>query len=94
MTKKRTRPSAEFKAKIALEAAKELKPLNEIASQHNLHPSQISQWKKDLLAGVSDIFTTQKKNNDERKKIDDLLRQIGEITMEREWLKKKLSNFP
>jgi len=94
MTKKRTRHSAEFKAKIALEAAKEVKPLNEIASQHNLHPSQISQWKKDLLAGIPDIFTTQKKNTDERKKIDDLLRQIGEITMEREWLKKKLSNFP
>ena len=94
MTKKRTRHSAEFKAKVALEAAKEVKSLNELASQHNLHPSQISQWKKELLDGIQGIFITQKKNTDERKKTDDLLRQIGEITMEREWLKKKLSNFP
>ena len=94
MTKKRTRHTAEFKAKVALEAAKEIKPVNELASQYNLHPSQISQWKKELLESVKNIFTTQRKNSDEQKKIDDLHRQIGEITMEREWLKKKLSKFP
>ena len=94
MTKKRTRHTAEFKAKVALEAAKEIRPINELASQHNLHPSQISQWKKEFLEGVKNIFTTQRKNSNEQKKIDDLHKQIGEITMEREWLKKKLSKFP
>jgi transposase-like protein len=94
MTKKRTRHSAEFKVKVALEAAKEIKAINELASQYNLHPSQISQWKKEFLDGAKSIFTTRKKNSNEQKKIDDLHRQIGEITMEREWLKKKLSIFP
>jgi transposase-like protein len=90
--KKKTRYSAEFKAKVALEATKEAKSLNELASQYSLHPSQISQWKKEFLEGIKSIFASPKKNTDERKKTDDLLRQIGELTMEREWLKKKLSH--
>ena len=90
MTSKRKRHSAEFKAKVALEAAKDLKTLNELASQFNVHPSQISQWKSALLAEISTIFSTQKKNVDTTKKIDELHRLIGEVTVERDWLKKKL----
>lgn len=90
MTSKRKRHSAEFKAKVALEAAKDLKTLNELASQFNVHPSQISQWKATLLAEISTIFSTQKKNTDTTQKIDDLHRLIGEVTVERDWLKKKL----
>ena len=94
MTGKRTRHSAEFKAKIALEAAKDIKTLNELASQYNLHPSQISQWRKQLMEGISNVFTTQKKSVDHAKKLDELYRQIGEVTVERDWLKKKLTTFP
>jgi len=92
MTGKRTRHSAEFKAKVALEAAKDIKTLNELASQYNLHPTQISQWKKQLLDEVSSIFTSQKKSVEYTKKFDELYRQIGEVTVERDWLKKKLTS--
>jgi len=91
---RRTRHSAEFKAKVALESAKEIKTLNELASQYNLHSTQISQWKKQFLEGISGIFATQKKGEESVKKLDELYRQIGEVTVERDWLKKKLSHFP
>lgn len=92
MTGKRKRHSAQFKAKVALEAAKEIKTLNELGSQYNLHPTQISQWKATFLEGMNDIFSTQKKNTEPTKKIDELHRMIGEVTVERDWLKKKLNS--
>lgn len=90
----RKRHSAEFKAKVALEAAKEIKTLNELASQYEVHSVQISQWKKQLLENVAGVFSTQKKNVNHAKKFDELYRQIGEVTVERDWLKKKLDLFP
>jgi transposase-like protein len=93
MTRKRTRHSAEFKAKVALEAAKDISTLNELATKYGVHPAQISQWKKQLLDGLSGIFTTQKKKTDDTQKLDELYRQIGEVTVERDWLKKKLTSL-
>ncbi len=90
----RKRHSAEFKAKVALEAAKEIKTLNELSSQYGIHPGQISQWKKQLLDSLVSVFGTQKKAVDHAKKFDELYRQIGEVTVERDWLKKKLDLFP
>jgi transposase-like protein len=89
MTKKK-RHTAKFKFSVALDAAKEVKTLNELASQHGIHPAQISQWKKFLLEEGSDIFLPHKKNTGLQKRLDDLHRMVGEITMERDWLKKKL----
>ena len=94
MTGKRKRHSAEFKAKVALEAAKEIKTLNELASIYGVHPAQISQWKKQFLESVTEIFGKQKTSKNHSKKIDELYRQIGELTVERDWLKKKLEAFP
>ena len=90
----RKRHSAEFKAKVALEAAKEIKTLNELASQYEVHSVQISQWKKQLLENIAGMFSTQKKSVNHTKKFDELYRQIGEVTVERDWLKKKLDLFP
>ena len=90
----RKRHSAEFKAQVALEAAKGIKTLNELASQYEVHAVQISQWKKQLLENVAGVFSTQKKNVNHAKKFDELYRQIGEVTVERDWLKKKLNLFP
>jgi transposase-like protein len=90
----RNRHSAEFKAKVALEAAKEIKTLNELASQYGVHSGQISLWKKQLLEGLAGVFSSQKKSVDYAKKFDELYRQIGEVTVERDWLKKKLNLFP
>jgi transposase-like protein len=88
MAQNRKRHSAEFKAKVALEAAKEIKTLNELASQYGVCPSQICQWKKHLLDAIPGIFGKQKATVDCSKTIDDLYRQIGEVTVERDWLKK------
>jgi transposase len=92
----RKRHSAAFKAKVALEAAKELKTLNELASEHGVHQGQISQWKKQLLEQLPTIFSigSRKHEASSSKKLDELYRQIGEVTVERDWLKKKLERFP
>ena len=88
---KKKRHTAKFKFTVALEAAREVKTLNELASQHGVHSVQISLWKKQLLENGEGIFaTTQKKDTGLQKKLDDLHRTVGEITMERDWLKKKL----
>ena len=84
----RKKYSAEFKAKVALEAAKEIKTLNELASDYGVHAAQISQWKKQLLESIATVFSTQKKVVNNTKKFDELYRQIGEVTVERDWLKK------
>lgn len=89
----RKKHTAAFKAKVALEAAKEIKTLSELSSQYEVHAAQISQWKKHLLEGIADVFSTQRKNGDCTKKFDELYRQIGEVTVERDWLKKKLNFF-
>ena len=64
---KKKRHTAKFKSTVALDAAKETKTLNELASQHGVYPAQISEWKKRLLEGAEGIFTTpQKKKRVER----------------------------
>jgi len=93
MTKKK-RHSAKFKFSVALDAAKEIKTLNELASQHGIHSAQISQWKKQLLEEGEGIFASQRKNMGQQKKFDELHRTVGEITVERDWLKKKLHLYP
>lgn len=85
---KRKRDSAEFKAKVALEAAKKIKTLNEVASQYGVHTAQISHRKAQLFEYVTGIFSIEKKSIDHTKKYDELYRQIGEVTVERGWLKK------
>ena len=93
MTTKRKRHGAAFKGKVALEATKEIKTLNELAAQYGVHPSQISQWKSQLLESVPTIFSTKNASKDTSKQMDELYRQIGQVTVERDWLKKKLQIF-
>ncbi len=56
MTKKRRTHSAEFKARVALEALKGIKPVHQIASENEIHPVQVSQWKKELQERMAEIF--------------------------------------
>jgi transposase-like protein len=60
MAKKRQRRSANFKFQVALEALKEHKTLSQLASEHEVHPTQITQWKKQLLDGGSSLFSQQR----------------------------------
>lgn len=90
MKGKRMHDSA-FKAKVALEAAKEEKTIAEIASIYGVHPNQVSAWKKELLERLPDLFKDKrvKENKETEMKEDDYLKQIGQLSVEVEWLKKK-----
>jgi transposase-like protein len=92
MPNKRKRYSAEFKAKVALEALKEQKTLAELSNQYQIHAVQISNWKKQLLEGSALIFTNSKNNNHKKQQNleDHLYQEIGRLKIELDWLKKKL----
>ena len=91
MTKKRRRYKAEFKFKVALEAAREIKTISQLASEYQVHPNQIRTWKKQLLTGGADIFNTNKDRQQQAQtaREAEVFEQIGRLKMELEWLKKK-----
>jgi putative transposase len=95
MTKKRRRYGADFKFKVALEAAKEIKTVSQLASDYELHPNQISTWKKQLLTGGAELFKTnnQRHQQDQAAREAELFEQIGRLKMELGWLKKKAVSF-
>jgi putative transposase len=90
LTKKRKQYKAEFKFQVALEAAKGLKTINQLASEHELHPNQVSQWKRQLLEEGPTIFGNGSiQQQREAAQVEaDLYEQIGRLKMELEWLKK------
>ena len=95
MTKKRKNYSQQFKFKVALEAIKELKTINEIASAYDVHPTQVKSWKKQLLTEGPSVFgqnVAQQLRNQEARETE-LYEQIGRLKMELEWLKKKAAQF-
>ncbi len=91
MSKKRHQYNAEFKFNVALEAAKGTKTISELASETGVHPTQISQWKRQLLDEGESLFkqngTSQQREQEARQA--ELYEQIGRLKMELEWLKKK-----
>jgi len=93
---KRTRRtlSSDFKAKVALEAIKEIKTISEIAQQYQIHPNQVSHWKKDFLANAGKVFDSGSEEKVQvsqlKKEKEDLVQQIGQLTVDNNWLKKKL----
>ena len=90
MTKQRKQYKAEFKFQMALEAAKGLKTINQLASEHDLHPNQISQWKRQLLEEGATLFGngSVKQQREAAQVETELYEQIGRLKMELEWLKK------
>jgi transposase-like protein len=87
----RRRFSAEFKAKLAVEALKGQQTINELAGLHSVHPNQIVTWKKQLLAEASELFADKRiKSDQEQQELTDrLYQQIGQLKVELDWLKKK-----
>ena len=91
MVNKRKVHSASFKSKVALEAAKGLKTIHGLSSEYEVHPNQISQWKKQLKDGVIEIFSKKRGKSIARGEGMEakLYEEIGRLKMELEWLKKK-----
>lgn len=84
--------SADFKFKVALEALRGLKTINEIASDHSLHPNQVSQWKKQLREQGKEFFVTRRRRNGQDVEVlqSRLYEEIGRLKVELDWLKKKV----
>lgn len=82
---------ADLKARVALEAAKGDRTLAELASQYQVHPSQITQWKRQLLAALPEVFSRRRDHRSEEQEIlvAELYRQIGQLKVELDWVKKK-----
>ena len=83
--------SSQHKAKVALEAIRSVKTLNEIAQEFGVHPTQVTLWKKELQTQASGIFDTKRgpKSVDPSTSPERLYSEIGRLKMELDWLKKK-----
>jgi len=82
----------DFKAKVALEALRGEKTIQELAATYSVHPNLISQWKKQLLESAGKLFEKEgrdKSAEEFERKQDQLFRQIGQLQVENEFLKKK-----
>lgn len=96
MARKRRNFNAPFKAKVALEAIKEHRTINEIAAKHKLHATQINLWKKQLLEGAELVFENGSSKKSRQADSDEpqaaeLYEQIGRLKVQLEWLKKKVA---
>ena len=96
MTSRRRKHSAVFKAKVALQAVKEINTSSEMAAQYELHPTQITQWKKVLVDRSPELF----EKGDGRKgdeEIESMKRRhfakIGQLTLDIDFLKKKCKDL-
>jgi len=89
--KKRVSYTTNFKAKVGLEAIRSDKTINEIAQLYEIHPAQVSQWKKIILDQCKVVFEVKRgrKSASEHLDLDQLYSQIGKLKVELDWLKKK-----
>ncbi len=92
MGKKRRKFTDKFKAKVALEAVKGVKTIAELASEHQVHPNQVSTWKRQLLENAEELFSggQGRKSKTEEEVTAPLYEEIGRLKMDIKWLEKKL----
>ncbi len=88
----RRRFTADFKAKVALEALRGDKTIQEIAARHKVHPNQVSAWKRQAMDGLGAVFSNgaDKAQADREGVVHDLHAKIGQLTVERDFLAKGL----
>jgi transposase len=93
MSKKRKQYSNDFKAKIALAAIRGDETVPQLAARHGLHPTQINAWKRLLTEQASELFSRGNgSHKTEDHSVDDLHRVIGQLTVERNFLARKLNH--
>ena len=92
--KQRRQFSTEFKARVARAALKEQKTIAELATQYDVHPNQISKWKKQLIEALPELFSHRPESDRRAKEAlkDRLYRQIGQLQVELDWLKTQVGN--
>jgi transposase-like protein len=80
-----------FKAKVALEAVKGEKTLAQLSSEFEVHANQIGQWRKQMLTELPSLFAHRRRKHerDQEQLVSELYRQIGQLKVELDWLKKK-----
>lgn len=92
--KKRVQRNGVFKSKVVLEAFKEHKTVRELACEYELHPNQISNWKKQVMEKMPMLFdmqsSSEKKEREYKEHKEELYKKIGQLQVEVDWLKKKL----
>jgi transposase len=91
MVHMRKQYEAAFKAKVALEAAKGEKTIAQLSSEFGVHPNQIFRWRQELLDRIAEIFSDRRpRAEQDREQVEaELYRQIGQLKVELDWLKKK-----
>ena len=93
MKRPRRNHTAAFKARVAKEAIRGIKTVRQIAQENELHPMQVSGWKKDLEMNLPSIFERKNTADDEKKDLETqcerLERKVGQLVIERDWLEKK-----
>ncbi len=91
MTKRR-RFTADFKARVALEALRGDRTVQEIAAKHKVHPNQVSAWKRQAVDGLNAVFSNgaERAGRDHESEVHDLHAKIGQLTVERDFLARGL----
>ena len=89
---KRRRFTADFKARVALEALRGDRTIQEIAAKHKVHPNQVSMWKRQAMDGLGAMFSNgaDRARMDHDTEVHDLHAKIGQLTVERDFLAKGL----
>jgi transposase len=91
MSKKRRQHSPDLKARVGLEALKGVEPVHAIAARYQVHPVQVSQWKKEAAERLPEVFARKADADAEaaKEREKELYEEIGRLKMELEWLKRK-----
>ena len=93
MSKKRTHYSSEFKAKVSLAAIRGDETIPQLAARYGIHPTQINSWKRQLIEQAAELFSRNAGSGKENgQTTDDLHRVIGQLTVERDFLVRKLDH--
>lgn len=88
MKKSRRKFTDAFKAKVAIEALKERETLSELAKRFEIHPNQISIWKREFLENAENAFASKNKKEETDNQVDKLYQKIGQLEMENDFFKK------